>query len=155
MHHLQSRRPPLLDSDCSSPCRKQDCKNKSCLCFNDIPRCYFSQWRKKPKVTFCDSPEAVLLEIGAASCSSCSHQEDGKENTLISMGDDLRSCAHVCEILALFSLAFRSAKTYRCIILGSNEKITFLECAFGRCFFFCEKVSWDFPTWGTVSWWQM
>lgn len=67
-----------------------------------------------------------------ASCSSCSHQEDGKESALLSMGDDLRSFAHVCEILALFSLAFQSTKKYNCIILGHNVKITFLECAFGH-----------------------
>lgn len=122
----------LLDSDCSSLFSKQDCKNILYLCFDDIPKCNFSQWRKTPKVAFCDTPEAVLLEIGIASWSSCSHQEDGKENSLISMGDDLRSFAHVCEILALFSLAFWSAKRYKCIILGSNVKVTFLERAFGH-----------------------
>lgn len=72
--------------------------------------------------------------------SSCSHQEDCKESTLISLGDDLRSFAHVCEILALFSLAFPRAERYKCIILGSNEKITFLECAFGRCFFVKKRL---------------
>lgn len=133
MHDLQSQRPPhLLDSDCRSPCRKQGCKNKLYLCFNDIPKCHFSRWRKQAKVAFCATSDAVLLETGVASCSSCSHQEDGKENALISMGDDLKSFAHVCEILALFSLAFQSTKRYKCIILGSNAKITFLECAFGH-----------------------
>lgn len=83
-------------------------------------------------MAFCDTPDAVLLETGVASCSSSSHQEDGKESALLFMGDGLRSFAYVCEILALFSLAFQSTKRYKCIILGSNVKITFLECAFGH-----------------------
>lgn len=115
--------PPILASDCPSLCSKWNCRNKLYLSFCDIPKCHFSQGTKNPKAAFCVTPGAGLLEIQAASCSSCFNQEARKRNTLITTGYDPRRFARVCEILVILSQTFQNTTRCKHIILGSNLKI--------------------------------